>query len=49
MIQYPKDVNHSYVLVILFAFLGASAGAVYFIRQKRIVSKAGDDFNILDE
>jgi hypothetical protein len=32
-----------------FIFIGASAGAVYFIRRKKVVSKDGDDFEILDE
>ncbi|OGI95712.1 hypothetical protein A2917_00100 [Candidatus Nomurabacteria bacterium RIFCSPLOWO2_01_FULL_42_17] len=30
-------------------FIGASASAVYFLRQKRTLSKPGDDFKILDE
>ncbi|KKP89392.1 hypothetical protein A2456_00735 [Candidatus Nomurabacteria bacterium RIFOXYC2_FULL_36_19] len=34
---------------ILTIFIGASAGVVYFIRQKKVVSSAGDDFKILDE
>jgi hypothetical protein len=32
-----------------FVFIGASAGAVYFIRRKKVVSETGDDFEILDE
>ena len=31
-----------------FVFIGASASAVYFIRQKRIIPNAGSDFEILD-
>ena len=39
-----------YILALISTvFIGASAGAVYFIRQKKTVSKAGDDFKILDE
>jgi hypothetical protein len=30
-------------------FIGASAGAVYFIRQKKVTPQAGGDFEILDE
>jgi len=30
-------------------FIGASAGAVYFIRQKKILPKEADNFEILDE
>ncbi|MDD5721251.1 MAG: hypothetical protein PHT16_02270 [Candidatus Pacebacteria bacterium] len=32
-----------------FVFIGASAGAVYFIRRKKAVVQEGDDFDILDE
>ncbi len=40
----------TYILTtILTILIGASAGAVYFIRQKKIISSAGDDFKILDE
>jgi hypothetical protein len=40
----------AYILAFIFTiFIGASAGAVYFIRQKKTVSQAGDDFKILDE
>ena len=38
--------------IFAFIFIGTSAGAVYFLRQKgtkKIMSKAGDDFNILEE
>ncbi|MDP2749990.1 MAG: hypothetical protein Q8O89_04110, partial [Nanoarchaeota archaeon] len=39
----------AYILTfILTIFIGVSAGVVYFIRQKRTVFKAGDDFKILD-
>lgn len=42
--------NKSYLLLaILIIFLGIAGGAVYFIRQKKNVSNAGDDFEILDE
>ena len=44
------DPNKSYFpILILIVFVGASAGAVYFIRQKRNIFKAGDDFKILNE
>ncbi len=39
----------SYIWGLVFIiFVGASAGAVYFIRQKKIGLKKGDDFTILD-
>lgn len=38
-----------FLTTILTVFLGISAITVYFIRQKRVITKAGDDFNILDE
>ena len=44
--------NNSHIPIIpiaFFAFIWASAGAVYFIRQKKVISKDGDDFEILDE
>ncbi len=40
----------AYILtMILTVLIGASAGAVYFIRQKKGILKAKDDFKILDE
>ncbi|MES3031814.1 MAG: lamin tail domain-containing protein [Patescibacteria group bacterium] len=39
----------SYPMLTAFLFVGGSAGAVYFIRKRKIVSNAGDDFKILDE
>ena len=44
--------NFPYIPAIALVFIGASAGAVYFIRQKKVVSvnsSQGDDFKILDE
>ncbi len=42
--------NNSYLpMIISTVFIGASASAVYFIRSRRMVSKLGDDFKILDE
>jgi len=45
--------NNSYlpmlIYLISFVFVGGSAGAVYFIRQKKTISVPGDDFKILDE
>lgn len=39
----------TYILTtILTVFLGISAGAVYFVRRRKIVSNVGDDFKILD-
>ncbi len=39
-----------YILALISTvFIGASAGTVYFIRRKKTVPKAGDDFEILDE
>lgn len=47
-----SDVSDSSVPIIpiaSFLFIGASAGAVYFIRRKKVIPKDGDDFEILDE
>ncbi len=45
--------NNSYspmiISLIAFVFIGGSAGTVYFIRQKKIIPSAGDDFKMLDE
>lgn len=42
--------KNSYIPTLISVILiGVSAGAVYFIRSKNIISKAGDDFKILDE
>lgn len=38
-----------FLTTIMTVFLGGSAGAVYFIRKKKIIPVAGDDFKILDE
>lgn len=35
--------------LISFAFISASAGAVYFIRKQRISTNSADDFSLLDE
>jgi hypothetical protein len=32
-----------------FIFIGVSASAVYFIRQRKVITQEGDDFEILDE
>ncbi|OGI63518.1 hypothetical protein A2818_02670 [Candidatus Nomurabacteria bacterium RIFCSPHIGHO2_01_FULL_40_12] len=41
---------NSYLLMIASViFIGVSAGAVYFLRQKKTISNTGDDFKILDE
>ena len=37
------------IYLISFVFIGISAGAVYFLRQKKIISGVGSDFEILDE
>lgn len=37
------------VFVIGLVFVGVSAFAVYYIRQKRVIAEAGGDFEILDE
>jgi hypothetical protein len=42
--------NNSYLPIITSViFIGASAGAVYFIRRKKVIPQEGDDFEILDE
>lgn len=38
-----------YVPALAFIFIGVSAGAVYFVRRRGVISKIGDDFKILDE
>ena len=50
--SYTENGNNSgaaYIFIISFVFIGASAGAVYFIRRRKIVPKTGNDFEILDE
>lgn len=45
-----EESSSSYIfIIILILLLATSTGAVYFIRRKKIVSKVGDDFKILDE
>jgi hypothetical protein len=39
----------SVIPIASFLFIGASAGAVYFIRRKKVIAETGDDFEILDE
>jgi hypothetical protein len=42
--------NNSYLFFIVFVILlVVSCVAVYFIRRKKVISKEGDDFEILDE
>ena len=35
--------------LISIVFVGASASVVYFIRQRKIIPKTGDDFEILNK
>ena len=49
-----EGADNSYIpIIIFFALLATSAGAVYFLRQKKIkkniMSSVGSDFEILDE
>lgn len=44
-----KSSNFPIIPLASFIFIGASAGAVYFIRQKKVVSEDVNDFEILDE
>lgn len=45
-----KNSSSSMLFVGIFLlFVGASAGGVYFIRQKKFVPQIGNDFEILDE
>ena len=37
------------IFLISIIFIGAGAGAVYFVRQKKVIPEAGNDFEILDE
>jgi hypothetical protein len=44
-----ERVSFSYLPALMgFIFVGGSAGAVYYIRQKRVASSSGDNFRILD-
>jgi len=41
--------SNSYLpIIISIIFIGSSACAVYFIRQKKVISQSGNDFEILD-
>ena len=45
-----KNSGSGYVpMIASLVFIGTSAGAVYFIRQRKISPGLGSDFNILDE
>lgn len=45
-----QDSNFSPIIpIVTFFFIGASAGGVYFIRRKKVVTQPGNDFEILDE
>ncbi|MFA6300756.1 MAG: lamin tail domain-containing protein [Candidatus Paceibacterota bacterium] len=39
----------SIIPITSFVFIGLSAGAVYYIRRKKVIPEAGNDFEILDE
>lgn len=42
--------DNSYLPILgSIIFIGVSASAVYFIRQKKVITQAGNDFEILDE
>ena len=43
--SYPSSI----IPITSIIFIGAGAGAVYFIRRKKVISKTGSDFEILDE
>ncbi len=47
--QNTQSSGSPLVPVLSILFIGGSAGAVYFIRQKRVVPSLGNDFEILDE
>lgn len=47
--QVVETNNVPIFIIILILLLGVSLGAVYFIRKKRTVPAAGEDFKILDE
>jgi len=49
VITEASNKNSYFPLIAFVLFLGAGAGAVYFIRQRRVVMNVGDDFKILDE
>lgn len=44
-----NNLSTKIIFIISFIFIGIGAYVVYFIRQKRIVSTNGNDFEILDE
>lgn len=44
----PEEGNN-FPMIILIPFLGVTAGAVYFIRRKKVLPESGNDFEILDE
>lgn len=48
-IENSSNSNSYFPTVASFVFIGFSAGVVYFLRSKKVVPKAGDDFDILDE
>ena len=45
----PDNMYMIIISLISIIFIGISAGLVYFVRQRKAVPGAGDDFNILDE
>ncbi|MFA6257839.1 MAG: lamin tail domain-containing protein [Candidatus Paceibacterota bacterium] len=46
--ESSNNSNTPIVPIASFAFIGAGAGAVYFIRRKKVIPKEGEDFEILD-
>ncbi len=45
---HEKSSNSLISFAILPVFLSFAAGSVYFIRKKKIISKTGDDFELID-
>ncbi|MFA5778230.1 MAG: lamin tail domain-containing protein [Candidatus Paceibacterota bacterium] len=47
--EEKSSYSSSVIPIASIVLIGTSAGAVYFIRRRKTVLKAGDDFEILDE
>lgn len=49
IIKSDWDVKTIIPYLVSVIFIGAGASGVYFLRRKKVVTNAGDDFNILEE
>ncbi len=48
-LKQESSENSLFMIISALVLIGGSAGAVYFIRQRRIIAPVGSDFNIIDE